>query len=240
MNIQILQESGLTFNESKVYLALLELGSAMAGEITKKSGVNRTNVYDALERLIEKGLVTFVIEANRKVFEAVNPQRLLEILDEKKQTIKTSMQELQEKYQSSKSNETATIFKGRKGLKAIFEDVLNEKKTIYIYGSGKFLELFPNYAVNWSNRREKLKIQQKILYSESLRKKRSKLKKQWKHYSPKFLPKEYEFPSSMFIYGDKVVTIIWGEPPVAFMIQSKEAVKSNMNFFNLLWGIAKH
>ena len=83
MNTKSLQEAGLSNTEAKVYLSMLELGPALAGEITKKSAVNRTNVYDALERLIEKGLVTYVLSANRRVFEPVNPERLQEILKEK-------------------------------------------------------------------------------------------------------------------------------------------------------------
>ena len=83
-----LQEADLTGNEAKIYLALLELGSALAGEITKKSGINRTNVYDALDRLIEKGIVSYVITANRKYFEATNPERIISYLEEKENAIK--------------------------------------------------------------------------------------------------------------------------------------------------------
>lgn len=56
----------------------------------------------------------------------------------------------------------------------------------------------------------------------------------------KFLPKTYDFPSIVMIYADRVVTIVWLEEPFGFIIKSEEAVKSNMNFFELLWEIAKH
>ena len=107
MDLEILQDIGLSVTESKVYLALLELGNALAGEITKKSQINRTNVYDALERLIEKGLVTYVISANRKVFEPVNPERLKEILEEKQANFNTLLPELELKYKEHKSEEEA-------------------------------------------------------------------------------------------------------------------------------------
>jgi len=44
----IIQELGFTYNEAKVYLALLELGLVTAGKIAEKSHVHRANVYDAL------------------------------------------------------------------------------------------------------------------------------------------------------------------------------------------------
>ncbi len=51
----------------------------------------------------------------------------------------------------------------------------------------------------------------------------------------KFLPEIYDFPSTIMIYGDKVVTIVWLEEPFGFMIKSEEAVKSQKNFFDILW-----
>jgi len=55
----------------------------------------------------------------------------------------------------------------------------------------------------------------------------------------KFLSEHYEFPSTIMIYGNKVVTIVWSELPFGFMIESNEVAKSNMNFFEILWKIAK-
>jgi len=238
MDTQILQETGLSNTEAKVYLALLELGSALAGEITKKSEVNRTNVYDALERLIEKGLVTYVISANRKVFEPVNPEKLQNILKEKQEKLNSAMKDLQSKYNSSKSKEEATIFKGKKGIKSIFEDVLKDKKDLFAYGAeSKFADIFPAYQKHWNKQRAKLKIKVKIIYNEKVKKR--KIKEKLKLLYMKFLPKHYEFPSTIMVYGNKTVTIVWSELPFGFMIKSKEVVKSNMNFFNILWKIAK-
>lgn len=238
MDTQILEEIGLSNTEAKVYLALLELGSALAGEITKKSEVNRTNVYDALERLIEKGLVTYVISANRKLFEPVNPEKLQDILKEKHEKLNKVMQELQLKYKTSKGKEEATIFKGKKGIKSIFEDVLKEKKDLFAYGAeSRFADMFPAYQKYWNKIRAKLKIKVKIIYNEKVRQR--KIKEKLKLLEMKFLPKHYDFPSTIMIYGDKVVTIVWTELPFGFMIRSKDANKSNMNFFDILWQTSK-
>src|SRR3989344_5249431 len=110
MDTRALIDIGLSNTEVKVYLALIDLGSGLAGDITKKSEVNRTNVYDALERLIGKGLVTYVISANRRLFEPVNPERLNELLKEKQERFKTILPELQLKYNEAKSEEDAAIF----------------------------------------------------------------------------------------------------------------------------------
>lgn len=238
MDIRILQEAGLSNTEAKVYIALLELGSALAGEITKKSEVNRTNVYDALERLIEKGLVTYVISANRKVFEPVGPERLQELLEDKQEKLNSVMPELRLMHETSKVKEEATIFKGRKGIKTVFDDVLKDKKEIFGYGAqSRFADMFPAYQKHWNKKRSELGINLSMIWTERVRGK--KLKEGLKLIKMRFLPASYDFPSTILVYGDKVVTIVWTELPFAFMIKSKEAAKSNMNFFNILWRIAK-
>lgn len=238
MDIKILQEIGLSATETKVYLALLELGSGLAGKITKKSEVNRTNVYDALERLIEKGLVSYVISSNRKVFEPVNPERLKDILTEKQEKLDSIMNELSSKYKANNTEEEATIFKGKKGIKSIFEDVLKEEKDLFAYGTeSHFADMFPAYQKYWNKRRVKSKIRLKMIYNKKV--KERKIEEHLKLLEMRFLPKQYDFPSTIIIYGDKVVTIVWSELPFGFMIKSKEIAKSNMNFFEILWKIAK-
>ena len=87
MNQKIIEELGLTKNESKIYMALLRLGSAHAGEITEKTGIHRRNVYDSIERLMRKGLVSHVVVDNKKLFNPANPERFLEIIDEEKENL---------------------------------------------------------------------------------------------------------------------------------------------------------
>ena len=124
MVIEKLQKIGLNLNEAKIYLTLLRLGSAQAGKISKESQINRTTTYDSLERLIEKGLVTFVIEANKKVFRPVAPERLLDQIKEKEKTIEEILPELNSIFKESKEKEETYIYKGRKGMISILQDIL--------------------------------------------------------------------------------------------------------------------
>jgi sugar-specific transcriptional regulator TrmB len=238
MDTKILRDLGLSDNESKVYIALLSLGLANAGEITKKSEVNRTNVYDALERLIDKGLTTYIKKDKKKFFEPVNPIRLKEILKEKEEDLDSILPELSEKFSSSKPKEFATIYKGKKALKSVFEDILREKKEIFAYGAQtNFIRLFPVYQNIWNAKRAMAGIKVNMVYNE-------KVRESLKNYNRKliemrFLSKEYDFPSTVLSYGNKTVTFIWTEQPMAIVITSDEVYKSNKNFFDILWKIAK-
>lgn len=240
-----LEEAGLAGNEVKVYLALLELGSATAGDITKKSGVNRTNVYDALERLIEKGLVSYVIQANTKYFEAANPKRIIKYLDEKnkelerkKKQVQTILPELELKRKLSKEPQEATIYKGKKGLKSVAEDILITKKELLVFGAeGKFVDIFKHYAAQWHMRRDKLNIPLKIIFNEKLRKKKSKA--EFPMAKLRFNDHIYETPATTWIYGNKVAIVVWSEQPITTLIRSKEVAQSYRQFFKILWNDSK-
>ncbi|MGN6622795.1 MAG: helix-turn-helix domain-containing protein [Candidatus Nitrosocosmicus sp.] len=70
MMISELVELGLTNGEAKVYFSLLKLGSSKVGSIVKDCRVSYSKVYDVLERLILKGLVSYVLIGNIKHFNA--------------------------------------------------------------------------------------------------------------------------------------------------------------------------
>ena len=67
MDTSTLREAGLTEGEIKVYLALLELGSSTTGPIVDKSGISRSIIYQILEKLMEKGLVSFITKEKTSI-----------------------------------------------------------------------------------------------------------------------------------------------------------------------------
>jgi len=62
MHRQILEEIGLSPNEAKIYETLLSSGEVGVSDISLKANVHRRNVYDALNRLVEKGLVYRILQ----------------------------------------------------------------------------------------------------------------------------------------------------------------------------------
>ena len=88
MNSKLPEQTGLTPNEAKVYLTLLNLKQSGATKISEKCGLFRTLVYDILTKLIEKGLVSYIIKSKKRRYIASNPKRLLELL---KKTVNITM-----------------------------------------------------------------------------------------------------------------------------------------------------
>lgn len=238
---RILREAGLAGNEVKVYLALLDLGSVTAGEIAKVSGVNRTNVYDALRSLAEKGMVSHIKKAERRYFEAASPHNFIHYLEEKegevrekRQTLEEIVPELEMKRTMSREQQEATVYTGRKGLKTVAEDVLREGKELLVFGAeGEFMKIFRYYSRNWHRRRAQSRIPLKIIYSEKLRKEKSG--EQIPVAEMRFNPMLYDTPATTWVYGEKVAVILWSDHPVVTVIRSGKASKSYRQFFREMW-----
>ena len=67
---ELLQHLGVSQYEAASYVALLRLGEGTAREISNTADVPRTRIYDAVERLHERGLVD-IQHASPKVFRPV-------------------------------------------------------------------------------------------------------------------------------------------------------------------------
>lgn len=231
-----LQELGLTNNEAKIYLALLELGSSIAGKISRKTGIHRRTIYDALERLTEKGLVSYIVKNNRKYFEASDPKQLLTLIEEKKESINTILPKLEQTYNIKKQKQETLFFKGKQGLKSIFEDQLKERKEILIFGASPNAYQILKYYFKWYDKdRVKKKIKVKIIFDSTARNKIKNIP----NAEIKFLPRNYATPAATNIYGNKVAIINWSGNPLAILINQKEIAQSYKNYFNILWKVAK-
>ena len=143
---KIMQEIGLSDYETKIYLELISLGESVAGKIAENAKVNRRNVYDALNRLIKRGFVSFSIKNNKKYYLAVHPKKILSIYEEKADLVKNFLPELLKKYTKLKSEREVHIFEDKGGIKTVFAELFEEKKSVYVIGAtGKGLEEMPIY-----------------------------------------------------------------------------------------------
>jgi len=237
----MLEEFGLTKTEERVYLTLSQIGLSPASKIIKKTQLHRTTVYDVLDRLVEKGVVGFVIQNKIKYYSSINPSKFLDIAveerkkaEEKQQLAKKIIFKINSLKKEDKSNSTAQVFIGVKGQKTIMNDILEEGKDFVGFGAeGKFEEDSPFYTKQWAEQRVKKNIHAKIILTEG-----SSAPK-WKMNTIKFVPKEYQSPAATFIYAEKVAFFIHEEPITIILIKSKKLSESYKNYFNLLWKTAK-
>lgn len=96
MKADELQKLGLNKSEAKVYLTLLEIGSSSAGIIAEKAQVSPSKIYWVLEKLMQKGLIGYIIKAKTKFYSAASPQKLRDYLEQEKKEIKEREETLEQ------------------------------------------------------------------------------------------------------------------------------------------------
>ncbi len=237
MDIRKLEQIGLDRKEALVYMALLELKETQAGELSKKAEINRTTTYDVLEKLIGRGLVTYVISARKKVFHPVKPKILLEKIKEREKIAEEIMPDLNKIFEGGKREEEADIYHGKKGIKTILDDILGHEEYVAFGSSGEFLHIMKHDFVIFQKKKKTLGIKSRIIQSDSARK--DKELKKTAYATFRYISDEFSAPSTSIIYGDKLAIIVWAETPLATVITSKQVADSYRKYFELLWKMAK-
>ena len=121
---ELLENLGLAKNEAKIYETLLIEGESSIGHIADKSLVHRRNVYDSIKRLIEKGLVFEIIETKENRYQAVDPKKLAEVIEEKQTALNSAMPNLEKLFSGKPMTEAVTIYPGLEGWKNYMRDIL--------------------------------------------------------------------------------------------------------------------
>jgi len=246
MDEKILFDIGLTRSETKVYLALLEIGSSTTGPIIKKAGIASGKAYLILDKLIMKGLVTHVIKSGVKHYQAKDPEKLVDYLHKKEKELKKKEKKLMEfipvlkaEYEEAKYMPKAEIYEGVKGFKSFYDWVINDElkkgDEILVMGAAKDVnEKFGGYLWDWVMRKEKKCVKMKILYNHDARKlgmKRVGLK----YCKVRFMKPEMKTPAFIDVFNDYVATIIVTGEPIVFLLKNKEAADSYRKYFEVLW-----
>lgn len=234
-----LTELGLTKNQAAVYLALTQLGPSTTGPLIKRSGLYRVILYDTLDQVLALGLATYSLHKNTKVFEAVDPCHLVEMMRHKERIASQLVSDLHKITPEKPVAQGAFVYEGWNGIRAAQEMYVKEMKK----GDGEYLmvgasrqlhkklDAFFNY---FHERRAKLRVPAKLLFNENNRR-FGNLKKQYKPVQVRFMPQNSVTPSWISTYKDMVLIGVAEESPMAFFIKNKAVAESYQQYFYFMW-----
>lgn len=201
---KLLQDLGLTQNEAKIYVSLLELKKANIWNISTRAGIHRRNVYDTIQNLIDKGLAYKVLPHKTSTFAPVHPEKLKEFLEDKQQDLENSLPLLVKKFRKVENPQSIYVYKGVGGLKNFIDLIIKEKSDIYGIGSkGTWFDpRISTFAKRAEKKYKQAKIKSHIIYDEEMRQHEDVIKIIGGEH--KFLNKKYIGESSVDIFGEYV------------------------------------
>ena len=229
---------GFALNEAKVYLALIKLGGGTTSDITKESGVHRVNVYEVMDKLKNKGLVSSLKKGRKIVYSVGDPENLLRFMQQKEELAKEIVPQLHGLYNSKKQEEDVFYFTGPEGVITAYYMMLDEKQPIYaIGGSGLNRQFLRHRHKRFMADRLLQKIQVKALYYESLREEKQK--------NPdilvniRYLPDSFKSPAMIDICGNIVIILLATDTVRAIVIKNAQIADAYRKYFEFMWQFAK-
>lgn len=235
---EILEDIGLSKNQSRIYLALLELGPCLMGQLCSKTKIHRRNVYDAIEMLRDKGFVSSTMVNNRNVFEAVDATRILDMIDERRANIAAFLPQLMSK--QNRKGTLVRVYTGLSGRKIIFEDKLKYAGEQYVLGAHHPSGRISAYLENYHRRRIQNKIALKMLYIKE-DKETARVFAKYKFIQLRLLPKKFASPIAINIYGNKTAILLGSDAaePISILIEDEGLSADFRTYFEMLWAISK-
>ncbi len=175
-NIQeAFKKINITYQESKVYITLLELQEAQTGIICKKTKIPSSNIYRILESLMQKGLISYRIQNNIKIFMPTSPETLNNIFNDKQKQLEEERENVQKlienlkKIPINKAKSEYKYYEGITGVKALWTEIIENMDNksihkIYTHSAKKVDKLRSFHTEGYHEKRKKEKIQTRMIW----------------------------------------------------------------------------
>ncbi len=239
MEKEILQELGFSEREAKVYLAMLELGETTVGPIASKTRIQHSKIYQTLEKLIDRGLVRFIIKSKTKYFSAQDPKQIINLLQDKERSFLEILPNLEKRKEFAKEQQVAIVYEGYKAIKTMFDvilDSLNKNSFYYVFAfRHEYIEsdIAKNFLRQIHIKLAEKEVDDRLIAHFSVKKEFINNYGDIKNIKSRFT--EMNLPLGLMIINNKVINWIWSERPTAIEIDSKQIAEQYRKFFLDIW-----
>jgi len=238
MDVKELINIGLTKNQAEVYFEILNHPSQSGGKIAKALSIDRSFVYNIINSLLDKGLVSYIIKGNVRLYYPADPENLLKEIEEKRDKVNKVVEKLKLIKKQVKSEKSVSVYEGKQGLKVYVRDFLNTGSFETFGGGGKLkiLEIlkyeYPNYLKEFN----KKKIKGKLITSPENKTIMNKIyaKSQVEIKTFNGLKSGVNFTMS----NNKLAIYSAEDKPFVIIIENKNIVNALKDYFVKIWDCA--
>ena len=234
---------GLTDEEAKVYLAVLEINGGPVSNIARKAGVNRVSCYHTVENLLAKQLLSQYNRNGVKCFAPEPPEQILEIAEEKVNIAKGLLPSLKSLASALGFRPKIRFYEGREGVERVFTESLTAKGEILGYTNLKSVtSFFPEFFERYTYEKLKRKIKTRYLSPTTV---------ESVHVMDRFLPKKYDqnlleillvnrdqflFENEVLVFNNSVGIVSLNQDELLGLIVESPAFARTMKaVFDLAW-----
>lgn len=242
-----LLQLGLSYKEARAYLSALQNPQSTILTISRDTRMSRGTVYDEVEKLKIKGYLTETKKGARRIITVENPtNKLYSLLDEKHQSLEKAKNIVGDILPvikiigatSAKNTPKIMVYSGEKGFKTVWDDIFACAEKTFL--SIARIETFVKFAgEKYLDELQKKKVKSSF-HSQAINEDTElarKLKEEDSKYGreTRLLPKEYSFPSTEIIYGNKIAMFSTVEENLILVIESADFAKTHHVYFDIMW-----
>lgn len=234
---QNLRSFGLTKNEILVYLYLIEEGSATPPQISKSTGIARTNCYHLLQSLQSQHLISEQKHGKRKAYVANDPDALLQSIERKHYEAKQIVPDLRALYTATKNKPKIEFYAGFNQVKQIYLQTLSAE-IVYAIGSTKQITTIDSDFLDhyFNQLKQKGIFLKDILTIDSQTQTRTFKELMKGLYEVSYLPSRVtDQPTDILIWNNSIALITLEEPIFGTVITSPTLTKTFKTLFSLLF-----
>jgi len=233
-----LQKIGLNEKEAKIYASLLELGETSIQRISKKSKIKRTTIYNTIDSLKEKGLVSTILKNKRRYYVASDPRELEFKLEEQKNALKNLMPELLSITNLIDKKPKIKYFEGEEGIKEIYLDTLNyPEKPLWAWVTSEIWQVIDdNFIQSYLNNRVKKGIWAYVIAPKN------NVIENYKKLDNKYLRQtrletspDYSIEVEIDLYGGNKIGIMAFKEKIGLIIESQKIYNTLKSIFDVAW-----
>ncbi len=243
---KVLEGIGLNANESKIYLACLQLGTQDINAIANKAGFSSYEASIILSNLLDRGFIS-KFARGKDFFTAEKPHTVLKILENKQYKLGKNIKafskfipDFEDYMNPALTKPEIAFYEGKEGIVAAYEDSLTSKTNILAIASVEDTEVFfPEYVPKYYKRRKAAGIKIKAIFPDSKLSRKRQEKDEEELRVSRLVPSSIlKFHIEWYIYEDKVAYFSIAEK-LAVIVKSKVIADSMKDVFNLCWKTAK-
>lgn len=236
--------AGLTEQQAKAYLKLLEFEFISPTEFSIEIEEARSNTYKILDELVNKGLANKIKHNKKFVYTANSPSVLGQLaranrdrIDLQEKNLNSKIPELIDKYHKTHEQPGVRFYRGKSGIEEIFKLQIQEKKEIYFLKTRDDIRFFGfDFMHKIRNLAPKAGIHRYVFTPDApevpadikTSDKEMLLERTW------YLVNDYTAPVEWSVFGNKVSIISFGKEAIGMVIDSPQIAESLRQIFTLL------
>lgn len=250
INTALLQ-LGFSEKEIVVYVAVLQDRDASIPSLSEDTGLSRGTVYDVIEKLKGKKFVAEVRKGKKRRLVAESPTNgFYSLLDTMRSELERARIDVENILPIIKAINVGEdyrpqikVYSGEKGFRHVWDEIFTCKEKSFL--SIARIETFVNFGgTEFLTEIQKKKV--KLGFSSRAINESSELAEQMKGGDTKYnretriAPKEFQFPSTEIIFGDKIAMFSTRDENIIFLIESKDFAETHRMYFEMLWKFLEH